>query len=78
MIENFDKVVKEIDEMLFFREIDQLIKKNEEKNKKKLEEKSLKKSKNISSKESIKKSNKKEEIFFMPTKRMKKTIKISG
>jgi len=77
LVEDFDKVVKEIDEMLFFRHIDQLIKKNEEKNKKETEKKTLDKSEDLSFRESIKQSNKKEEIFIMHTKRIKKTIRAS-
>jgi hypothetical protein len=77
MTEYFEKVVKEIDEMLLFREIDKLIKKHEEKTIKNIQEKiSIKKEENNSDL-IINHNNTKEEIFELPTKKIKRTIEVS-
>ena len=77
MNRDFEKVVKEIDEMLLFREIDQLIIKHEKKTKEKKEIKSLIESNNYKPVKNLKSSDSKVEIFEFPTKKITKTIKVS-
>ena len=77
MIEDFETVVTEIDEMLRNREIDRLIKKHEEKTINKKEEESLKKSDDLNPSVKISQNNTKEEIFELPTKRVRRTIEVS-
>lgn len=79
MIENYDSIVKEIDEMLFFREIDELIKKHDTK---KVEEKQ--KIEKYRDKQNEKqdveiqpKYHSKEEIFEFPVRKVKKIITLS-
>ena len=85
MIENFESIVKEVDEMLMFREIDKLIKKHEkEKNKIKInkikynliQKTDLKCQVKIKSKSQIK-NDTKEEIFELPVRRVRRTIEIA-
>lgn len=77
MIEDFETVVTEIDEMLRNRDIDRLIKKHEKKTKNKKEEESLKKSDGLNPSVKISQNNTKEEIFELPTRRVRRTIEVS-
>ena len=84
MIENFESIVKEIDEMLMFREIDKLIEKHEkEKTNQKIDQKDIRREQpdltcnvSIKTKNQIK-NDKKEEIFELPVRRIRRTIEIS-
>jgi hypothetical protein len=83
LIENYESIVKEIDEMLFFRKIDQLIKKHEEKktqNNIKEDINKIQKNDNqdlTNNFEYKQKNCTKEEIFEFPVKRIKKTIELT-
>ncbi len=77
MIDDFEKIVKEIDEMLQNREIDQLIKKHEEKTINKKEKETSKKPDALNCSVTIKQDNPKEEIFELPTRKVIRTIEIS-
>ena len=83
MIENYESIVKEIDEMLFLREIDKKIKDHETKKKRMEIQKDLKHDLNMKKPEIkpkvIIKSNQsnKEEIFEFPVKRVTRTIELS-
>ena len=73
MIENFESIVKEIDEMLMFREIDKLIKKHEGK---KIQKKEIKT--DLACHISIKpKNDTKEEIFELPVRKVKTIIELT-
>ena len=76
MIQDFETVVKEIDEMLRNKEIDRLIKNHEEKTIIKKEE-FLKKSDDLNPSVKISQNNTKEEIFELPTRRVRRTIEVS-
>ena len=75
MIDDFEKVVREIDEMLQNREIDRLIKKHDQECIKK--EETSKKSDDLNCSVTIKQDNPKEEIFELPVKKIIRTIEIS-
>ena len=82
MIENFESIVKEIDEMLMFREIDKLIKKHEKKiikddNKKETGKETHDLKCHVSIKPINNNNRNKVEIFELPVKRVKRTIEIS-
>ena len=77
MIDDFEKVVKEIDEMLQNREIDRLIKKHDKKTINNKKEETSKKSDALNCSVTIKQDNPKEEIFELPVKKIIRTIEIS-
>jgi hypothetical protein len=77
MIDDFEKIVKEIDEMLQNREIDRLIKKHDEKTIKNKEKETSKKPDDLNYSVTIKQDNPKEEIFELPVKKIIRTIEIS-
>ena len=79
MIENFESIVKEIDEMLMFREIDKLIKKHEKKIPKLDQKQIVKKEKpDLTCQVNIKTNNQdKVEIFELPVKKVSRTIELS-
>jgi len=77
MINDFEKVAKEIDEMLRNKEIDQLIKKHEEKTINDKREETSKKLDDLNPIITIKQDNPKEEIFELPTRKVRRTIEVS-
>ena len=77
MIDDFEKIVKEIDEMLQNREIDRLIKKHDEKTIKNKEKETSKKPDDLNCSVTIKQDNPKEEIFELPVKKIIRTITVS-
>jgi hypothetical protein len=79
MTENFESIVKEIDEMLINRDIDKLIKKHEKKIKENNQKEELTEKKPyLNCKISINtKNNIKEEIFELPTRKVRRTITVS-
>jgi hypothetical protein len=83
LIEKYESIVKEIDEMLFLREIDKKIKDHETKKKRMEIKKDLKHDLNIEKPDIkpkvITRSNQgnKEEIFEFPVKRVTRTIEVS-
>jgi len=77
MIDDFEKVVKEIDEMLQNREIDRLIKKHDKKTINNKKEETSKKSDDLNCNVTIKQDNPKEEIFELPTRKVIRTIEVS-
>ena len=77
MIDDFEKVVKEIDEMLQNREIDRLIKKHDKKTINNKKEETSKKSDDLNCSVTIKQDNPKEEIFELPARKIRRTIEIS-
>jgi hypothetical protein len=74
---DFNKVVKEIDDMLLFREVDQLLKKHEKKTNENIKTQSKKKLEDKKQNKIIKPPDSKVEIFELPTKRIIKTIRVS-
>ncbi len=79
MKENFETIIKEIDEMLLLREIDKLIKKHDKKIlKTNQKEETQEKTPDLTCQISIKTNkNIKEEIFELPTRRIRRTITVS-
>jgi len=77
MINDFEKVAKEIDEMLQNREIDRLIKKHDKKTINDKREETSKKLDDLNPIITIKQDNPKEEIFELPTRKVRRTIEVS-
>ena len=79
MIYNYESIVKEIDEMLFFREIDELIKKHDKK-KEEIKQKKDNYKDRLDEKQDFEIqpiNNSKEEIFEFPVKKIRRTIEVS-
>ena len=79
MVENFESIVKEIDEMLMFREIDKLIKKHEKKISKFNQKHEFKEEKtDLKCQVNIRKNNQdKVEIFELPVRKVRRTIEVT-